>query len=561
MFNPYEKYHTHLFSADKKELEDNIKRGWKDEQVRWYVPGKPAEATPSATDTDVNVSTGPGPSHAKEPKKPTTTPVLTEEQKTILAEYLKPVSELVAATRTSILKGGKTPEEAVQALQTKANEAKTNAENLKKQADATGASDEVKKQAATATLVQEEAEFNVTYATHVKALNDVKAAYDKKQTDSTLKAKYGAALKDVENDENKFVPVTYTLHFKNDPQGKTGKECSLKDTQVTVYKCIAGQVYHSDERTKSIMRKVPRYTVPGVINDVLKYSNQMDSNRCIRYNKNTNAFDVEFTLKDVGYHDIPSFFPQSCEPVDDAYNITGLPELNLTFLGKDTHMYHATKNDTIETIDAQLRKIDNGEMGESKYYTMPSHRKALITKEFISTEGKCKAAYIEFYKYFKLFKEDAEKPENSVEMQNNILRLKRYELAYNAAKEKNDEQAMLKARSLADIWAHALLDPRKYYLDIENVQYRPAESLDIRLRFLDALSLGILQRDLPKPDASEEKKQQHRELLNSYVKWMENPRDTKIFDKVKAAEIAYNGSVNDFDVYFMNDLNTNHTIY
>lgn len=563
LFNPYEKYHTHLFSANKKELEDNIKRGWRDEQVRWYVPGKPAEATPSATDTDVRVSTGSGSgsSHGdvvtpstptpkpkpvtptpKEKEKPAT-PGLSDDQKTFLTEIQKPAKDLVEATRTNILKG-ESPEKAVKALQTKANEAKTKAKNLKKQAEAAGASDEVKKQAATAALVQKEAEFDAAYAGHVKDLNDKKAAYEKNTKDSAAKTAYDKALKAVEDDEKKAVPVTYTLHFINDWAGTTSDSRQLKDTQVTVYKCIATQKYSKNESDLGSKGIGARYTEAYAVADLVKAMHTVGQNDKfkvfrVRHNSKTNAYDVEYvnpTIKVPGAGEVKF---QVSKVGEDKNCPADLPELNLSILGVDTSTYHAAKDDNIDTLTTESKKITAESLKTAGYLKLDSYRKTQIASEFVETEGLDGAAADAFQTQLKAFIKEADTPQNNPFIQKTIYELKIAEHNYQTAKDKKDPAAMLTARKAAIGCVASLVSPMKPYTGLEHV-YIKSDQLLVRNELLTRLENMVLGDEAPKANASETDKDNYAKYVAAYVKWIDNPQDKDLTSALDTAYKAYN---------------------
>lgn len=563
LFNPYEKYHTHLFSANKKELEDNIKRGWKDEQVRWYVPGKPAEATPAATDTDVHVTgSGSSSSHGdttpstpkekptpkpvtptpKEKEKPAT-PTLSPDQQKTLTEILQPAEKLAEAARTNILKG-ESPEKAVQALQTKANEAKTNADNLKKQAEAAGASDEVKKQAATAALVQKEAEFDATYAEHVKDLNDKKTAYEKNTKDSTAKTAYDDALKTVKNDEKKVVPVTYKLHFINDWAGTTDESKQLKDTQVTVYTCIATQKYSKEESDLGPKGIAARYTEAYAVADLVKAMHTVGQNDKfkvfrVRHNSKTNAYDVEYVTPTINMPGAGEVKYQVSKVGEDKNCPKDLPELNLSILGVDTSTYHAAKDDNVDTLTTESKKITADSLKTAGYLKLDSYRKTQIAREFLETEGLDQAAADAFQKQLQAFQKEADTPQNNPFIQKTIYELKIAEHNYQTAKDKKDPAAMLAARKAAIECVASLVSPRRDYTGLNHV-YVKSDELLVRNELLTRLETMVLDSEAPKANASEKDKDNYAKYVAAYVAWIDNPEDSTLTNALTAADKAYN---------------------
>lgn len=558
LFNPYEKYHTHLFSANKKELEDNIKRGWKDEQVRWYVPGKPAETTSVSTDTDVHVSAGSGsgsadddvtpkpvtPTPSKPTPKPAPTPTLSPDQQKTLTEIQKPVRDLVAAARTNILKGGKTPEAAVQALQTKANEAKTKADTLKTQAQANGASDELKKQAATAALVQEEAEFDAAYAEHVKDLNDKKATYEKNKQDGSAKTAYENALKAVEDDEKKAVPVTYTLHFINNWQGNTSDSRQLKDTQVTVYKCIDTQKYGKDESDVGPKGIRARYTEAYAVADLVKDMHAIGQNDKfkvfrVRHNSKTNAYDVEYvtpTIKMPGAGEVKF---QVSKVAADKNCPKDLPELNLSILDVDTSTYHAAKGDNVPDLTTKSNNITAESLKTAGYLKLDSYRKTQIAHEFVETEGLDGAAADAFQTQLKAFIKEADTPQNNPFIQKTIYELKKAELQYQTAKDKKDAPAMLTARKAAIKCVASLVSPRRDYTGLEHL-YIKSDQLLVRNELLTRLEIMVLSdSEAPKANASEKDKDNYTKYVATYVKWIDNPQDSTLTSALDTAYKAY----------------------
>lgn len=652
LFNPYEKYHTHLFSANKKELEDNIKRGWRDEQVRWYVPGKPAETTPAATDTDVHVSTGSGsgsshgdttpstPSTPKEKEKPA--PTLSPDQQKTLTEIQKPVSELIAAARTNILKGGKTPAEAVQALQTKANEAKTKAENLKKQAEAAGVSDEVKKQAATAALVQEEANFKLKYAKHVKAYNEATAAKNEAQkkvdelskqpnqnsqsqaqANSNTKASNSnaaafvlpktilmlamastpsantpaadqtnpleeakqalekakthetEALNQVLADENEIFPLTYTVHFINDKQGRTGNSCAFKDRQVTIYTCIAKQKY---AYKREILKEdwgmrflteacavVYSLTYNDKSFDHIEATDKYSRSR-VRYDKKHNWYTVEF-IKYQGPTREQSEARWASQwkthtVKADPNNKTGLPELNMSIMGLDTKLFHATDSDSINTLTqtiAALKETCKGNpyaygmcIPRFKFWQTDAARKETIASEFNLTEGDSLATQkLAEESHAELWKETAKHSEYklpdaitsttepNVELQIAVYELKKAELEYNEAKKSGDAKAQLKARKDAIHAAMQIMDPMSTVIGINYTEAK-IHLITVRYSLLNILVNTILDNQVPADTADSTTKANYQKYVNAFVTWMNDQTDANK-EALKAAEKAYTG--------------------
>lgn len=660
LFNPYEKYHTHLFSANKKELEDNIKRGWRDEQVRWYVPGKPAETTPSATDTDVSVTgSSLGSSHDEDvtpstpkpkptPKPVTPTPTLSPDQQKTLTEIQKPVRDLIAAARTNILKGAKTPDKAIQALQTKANEAKANATKLKTQANVAGASDEVKKQAATAALVQEEADFKLKYAKHVKAYNEATTAKNEaqkkvdelskndnqnsqsqNQANSNTKASNAnaaafvlpktilmlamastpsantpaadqtspleqakqaleeakkhetEAYNQVLADENEIFPLTYTVHFINDRQGRTGDSCAFKDRQVTIYTCIAKQQYALDRNDLKDYWIISIFTEAKAVDYSLAHNDESynhvestDKYPCsrVRYDKEHNRYTVEF-IKYQGPTREQSEARWASQwkthtVKADPNNKTDLPELNMSIMGLDTKLFHATDSDDINTLTQTIAALKSkckykpdGAYIPSTFYIWKTEaaRKMNITREFEDTEGGSLAAQkLAEKEQAELWKEAAKHSEYklpdaitsttgpNVDLQMHVYELKKAEREYNEAKKSGDANAQLKARKDAIVAAIDIMYPwndfipANYTGDTYNLIY-------VRYTLLAILRNTILESQAPADTADSTTKANYQKYVNAFVTWMNDQTDANK-EALKAAEKAYTGKSSSWEL-------------
>ena len=643
LFNPYEKYHTHLFSANKKELEDNIKRGWRDEQVRWYVPGKPAETTPSATDTDVNVSTGSSSGSSHEvvtPSKPTPKPAthaLTKEQQATLDAIKKPVSELVAAARVSILQGD-SPAKAVEALQTKAAKAAEKATALANKAKGTSHTQEDVRNAAIATRIKEEADFRLKYAKDVKALNEATAAKNKAQqkvdelnkqanqsnqsqaqaNSNTPASNSGAAafvlpktilmlamastpsantpaadqtnpleqakqaleeakkheteaLAQVLEDEKVVFPLTYTVHFINDKQGRTGDSRAFKDRQVTIYTCIAKQKYALEWR---ILNGAPGMTFFTEAKAVLSSLAQNDASYnhiestdkypCsrVRYDKEHNRYTVEFvknqgaTTEQAEARWASKWKTHTVKA--DPNNKTGLPELNMSIMELDTKLFHATDSDSINTLTQTIAAMKgtcspNG-VCKLKFDVFQSEaaRKMNITREFEDTEGGSLAAQkLAENEQAELWKEAAKHSEYklpdaitsttepNVGLQIEVYKLKKAEREYNEAKTSGDVNAQLKARKDAISAAMQIMAPlsdviyANYTGDTYNLIY-------VRYSLLDILRDDILGKQVPADTADSTTKANYQKFVNAFVTWMNDQTDANK-EALKAAEKAYKG--------------------
>lgn len=565
LFNPYEKYHTHLFSANKKELEDNIKRGWRDEQVRWYVPGKPAETTPSATDTDVNVSTGSssGSSHGDttpstptpkpKPKPVTPTPSVPGKP----AETSKPAqtSKYSEAARKDIF-GNKKPDAAITDLTTAAKTAETEVKNLKEKGTATNPAPEDVAKYNTARNKKAEADFKVDYATKVKTLNEAAAALKKSQNDPKLKEAYDKALKEVEADENKFTPVTYTVHFKNDPQGKTGKDCSLKDMQVTIYKCIATQMYESELNDKY----TKHYCVESALAfapDAKKYHLIPDApqgkSKRITYDAANNYYTVEYGTWKMHEYKPLSATSQLPTVAADSHNVTSLPELNLSMLATDTTILHASTGKDKDALQNQINVNEaaikkNGT--DKRYETLDSYRAAQIASDKAGIEHYTEDAYKAEQLAWKRFTDEASKlpyytfptaltskQDPNLVLQTAWLKLKVAELDYNAAKTKKDAAAMLKARKNVVQAARDLMVPGYgwHIFSIENPIY-------VRWHLLNFMDYAVLGNDAPGKDASKDAQSKYLAYVNAYTTWMNAPT-TENMTALKQAEKTYKNLV------------------
>jgi|GEM_PF-6360387 hypothetical protein len=650
LFNPYEKYHTHLFSANKKELEDNIKRGWRDEQVRWYVPGKPAEATPAVTDTDVNVSTGSGSSSSHEvvtpstpkpkptPKPVTPTPTLSPDQQKTLTEIQKPVRDLIAAARTNILKGAKTPDEAIQALQTKATKAAEAATTLgNKVKDPSHTQEDVQK-AAIATRIKEEADFRLKYAKDVKALNEATDAKNEAQkkvdelskkanqsnqsqaqansntpannsgaaafvlpktilmlamastpsantppTDQTnpleqakqaleeAKKHETEALNQVLADENEIFPLTYTVHFINDRQGRTGDSRAFKDRQVTIYTCIAKQKYALEWRILNGAAGLSYYTEAKAVDGSLAQNDasynhveSTDKYPCsrVRYDKEHNRYTVEFvknqgpTNEQAKARWASQWKTHTVKP--DPNNKTGLPELNMSIMGLDTKLFHATDSDSINTLTQAIaeKKGTCSPNGVCKLkfdvFQTEAARKMNITREFEDTEGGSLAAqklaeneqaelWKEAVKHseYKLPDAITSATEPNVSLQITVYKLKKAEREYNEAKKSGDVNAQLKARKDAISAAMQIMDPLS---DVINVSYTgdTYNLIYVRDSLLGILRNTILEEQAPADTADSTTKANYQKYVNAFVTWMNDQTDANK-EALKAAEIAYRG--------------------
>ncbi len=557
LFNPYEKYHTHLFSANKKELEDNIKRGWRDEQVRWYVPGKPAETTSAATDTDVNV-TGSGSGSSDDvvtpstPSKPTPKPVTPTPSKP--AETSKPAqtSKYSEAARKDIF-GNKAPDAAITDLTTAAKTAETEVTNLKEKGTATNATPEDRAKYNTAVNKKAEADFKVDYATKVKTLNEAAAALKKSQNDPKLKEAYDKALKEVEADENKFTPVTYTVHFKNDPQGNTGQKCSLKDMQVTIYKCIATQMYQPDIDQSGTLAKF--YSISTAIESTNVIPGQNKSYH-VRYDDAAKQYTVEYGTW------------QQYQPIQESINWTlsnvapdanapkDLPELNFSMLAKDTSIFHTTKDDDRKPLQDQINKntaileANFNNKVERRYETLDSYRAYKMAEELFIYERTKEAydaeetAFQAFFKdvtalpYYTLPGALTSKDDPNLALQTAWLKLKVAEIDYKQAK---TDDAKLEARKNAAEAAADLMLPD--YLLEANIQQHvdrisTKDLMTIRRKFLIFLRYSILSDDAPGKDASKDAQSKYQAYVDAYTTWMNMPTKQNMA-ALKNAEKTY----------------------
>lgn len=566
LFNPYEKYHTHLFSANKKELEDNIKRGWKDEQVRWYVPGKPAETTPSATDTDVNVSTGSSsgsshgdttpstPSKPKEKEKPTPKPAPTPSTPSKPAETSKPAqtSKYSEAARKDIF-GNKAPDTVINELKTAVTTAETEANNLKEKGTAANATPEDKAKYNTALNKKAEADFKVDYATKVKALNEAAAALKTSPTDTKAKETYNNALKAVEDDENKFTPVTYTVHFKNDPQGKTGKDCSLKPIQVTIYKCIATQMYESILNNKATrvysVERALAHVQNGKNESVIPDGYKQKKSKRITYDAKNNYYTVEYgTWNKHEFQVLPT--PSQLPTVTpDSHNVTGLPELNLSMLAKDTTVLHASTSDSKPALEKQITANEAAiktSGRDKRYETLDSYRAAQIASEKCDIDGCTEETYKARENAWKAYYADVSKlpyyafptaltstQDPNLVLQTAWLKLKVAELDYNAAKTTKDAAAMLKARKDA-VQAAKDLVRRDYEWYISSRE----DPIYIRWHLLNFMDYTILGNDAPDQNASSDVQSKYLAYVNAYTTWMNTPT-TENMTALKNAEKTY----------------------
>ena len=567
LFNPYEKYHTHLFSANKKELEDNIKRGWRDEQVRWYVPGKPAETTSVSIDTDVHVSAGSSsgtshgdttPSTPSTPSKPTPKPTPTPSTPSKPAETSKPAqtSKYSEAARKDIF-GNKAPDAAITDLTTAAKTAETEVKNLKEKGINPNATPEDKAKyntsLNTALNKKAEADFKVDYATKVKALNEAAAALKKAPTDTKTKEAYDKALKEVEADENKFTPVTYTVHFKNDPQGNTGKKCTLQDMQVTIYKCIATQMYQPDIDQSGTLAKF--YSISTAIESTNVIPGQNKSYH-VRYDDAAKQYTVEYGTW------------QQYQPIQESINWTlsnvapdanapkDLPELNFSMLAKDTSIFHTTKDDDRKPLQDQINKntaileANFNNKVERRYETLDSYRAYKMAEELFIYERTKEAynaeetAFQAFFKdvtalpYYTLPGALTSKDDPNLALQTAWLKLKVAEIDYKQAK---TDDAKLEARKNAAEAAADLMLPD--YLLEANIQQHvdrisTKDLMTIRRKFLIFLRYSILSDDAPGKDADSNVQSKYQAYVDAYTTWMNTPTKQNMA-ALKNAEKTY----------------------
>lgn len=550
LFNPYEQEHTHFFTTNPSEVSDSVARGWKDEHEQWFVPGKPAE-TPAAGESNVIIGVGTGtgsnPSSSSESSTPSLSKELSKEQKAVLNEAKKSVKDLVDATRkaatTVTTAAGKTltGAEAVTELTTRATAAKSAYDEAKKASGAKPNDAALKAKTDAAALVQKEKEFDAEYAKNLNTLAQKKAELDKKPNDDAAKKAFNEAKTAVETDEKKVVPVTYTLHFTNDPKGTA----TLKDTQVTVYKCIASQMYGKSEEAVTKGANA-RYTEAAAVLDVVNDTHKAQSGdklqrRRVRYNAETKAYDVTFTAHDIAdttpkahNYQVPALAKDENAPSD-------LPELNMTLCAKDTSAYHATKNDKVDDLSKKIAAITKDTVAKSPYLQLPSYRTTRVTREFVETEGYTQATKEALNKQWKAFKQEADAPDKNLDVQLFIYKLKKAELEYSTAKT-DDEK--LKARKEAIEAAAYLINPHREYAGINRVSYT-SDPEYVHYMLLIRLQ-SVLGSEAPKTGATNEVKKNFSAYVDAYVNWMNNPKDAKLTEAVKTAYEKYNGKAAPF---------------
>lgn len=551
LFNPYEQEHTHFFTTNPSEVSDSVARGWKDEHEQWFVPGKPAETpaeAPAAGTSDVIIGVGTGtgsnPSSSSESSTPSLSKELSKEQKAVLNKAKESVKDLVDATRkaattvTTAVGKTLTGAEAVTELTTRATAAKTKAEDLAKKAKEASASEEVKAQAATAALIQKEKEFDAEYAKNLNELAQKKAELDKKPNDDTAKKAFNEAKTAVETDEKKVVPVTYTLHFTNDPKGTT----TLKDTQVTVYKCIASQMYGKSEEAVTKTASA-RYTEAAAVLDVVNDTHKVQSGdklqlRRVHYNAETKAYDVTFTAYDDADATPKAHNYQVPALAEDKNAPSGLPELNMTLCAKDTSAYHATKADKVGDLNNKIAAITKDTVAQSPYLKLPSYRTTQVTREFVETEGRTQATKDALNKQWKTFKQEADVPAKNPDVQLAIYKLKKAELEYSTA---TTDEAKLKARKDAIEAAAYLINPHREYAGMNRVSYT-SDPEKVHYMLLIRLENSVLGSEAPKTNATATEKKNYNAYVDAYVKWMNNPKDAKLIGAVKAAYKTYTGT-------------------
>lgn len=544
LFNPYEQEHTHFFTTNPSEVSDSVARGWKDEHEQWFVPGKPAE-TPAAGASNVIIGVGTGtgsnPSSSSESSTPSLSKELSKEQKAVLNETKKSVKDLVDATRkaatTVTTADGKTltGDTAVTELAKRATAAQTAYNEAKKASDAKPSDAALKAKTDAAALVQKEKEFDAEYAKNLNTLAQKKAELDKKPNDDAAKKAFNEAKTAVETDEKKVVPVTYTLHFTNDPKGTT----TLKDTQVTVYKCIASQMYGKSEEAVTQPANA-RYTEAAAVLGVVKDAHKTQKGDKlllprVRYNAETKAYDVTFTASDIDTtpkahnYQVPAL-------KKDEHAPSGLPELNMTLCATDTSVYHATKTDKVSDLDTKIAAINKNARAQSPYLKLSSYRTTQVTREFVETEGYTQATRDALNKQWKAFKQEADAPEKNPDVQLLIYKLKKAELEYSSAK---DDDAKLKARKAAVEAATYLINPQREYVGMDRVSYKPDPEY-VHYMLLMRLK-SVLNSEAPKTGATEDAKKNYNTYVDAYGNWMNNPKDAKLTEAVKAAYKKYTG--------------------
>lgn len=555
LFNPYEQEHTHFFTTNPSEVSDSVARGWKDEHEQWFVPGKPAETpaeTPAAGTSNVIIGVGTGtgsnPSSSSESSTPGLSKELSKEQKAVLNKAKESVKDLVDATRkaatTVTTAAGKTltGAEAVTELTTRATAAKSAYNEAKKASDAKPNDAALKAKTDAAALIQKEKEFDAEYAKNLNELAQKKAALDKNPKDTSAKKAFNEAKTAVETDEKKVVPVTYTLHFTNDPKGST----TLKDTQVTVYKCIASQMYGKSEEAVTKTASA-RYTEAAAVLDVVNDTHKVQSGDKlqfprVRYNAETKAYDVTFTAYDDADATPKAHNYQVPALAKDEHAPSGLPELNMTLCAKDTSAYHATTTDKVGDLDKKIAAITKDTRAQSPYLKLPSYRTTQVTREFVETEGYTQATKKALNEQWKAFKQEADVPAKNPDVQLCIYKLKKAELEYSTAK---TDEAKLKARKDAIEAAAYLINPHREYAGMNRVSYT-SDPEYVRYGLLIRLQSSVLGSEAPKADAKEEVKKNYNAYVDAYVKWMNNPKDAKLTGAVKAAYEAYNGKAAPF---------------
>lgn len=546
LFNPYEQEHTHFFTTNPSEVSDSVARGWKDEHEQWFVPGKPAE-TPAAGTSDVIIGVGTGtgsnPSSSSESSTPSLSKELSKEQKAVLDKAKESVKDLVDATRkaatTVTTADGKTltGEEAVKELTTRATAAQTAYNEAKKASDAKPNDAALKAKTDAAALVQKEKEFEAEYAKNLNELAKKQAELKQKPNDAAAKKAFNEAKTAVETDEKKVVPVTYTLHFTNDPKGTA----TLKDTQVTVYKCIATQMYGKSEEAVTKTASA-RYTEAAAVLDVVNDTHEVKSGdklqrRRVRYNAETKAYDVTFTAHDIAdatpkahNYQVPALAKDENAPRD-------LPELNMTLCAKDTSAYHATKDEKISDLTTKIAALTDEKVAQSPYLKLPSYRTTQVTREFVETEGKTQATKEALNKQWKAFKQEADTPEKNLDVQRYIYKLKKAEREYSTAK---TDEAKLEARKNAIEAAAYLIDPHRGYVGMGRASYT-SDPEYVHYELLCRLQHSVLGTEAPKADAKAEVKKNYKAYVDAYVDWMNNPKDAKLTEAVKTAYETYNG--------------------
>ena len=548
LFNPYEQEHTHFFTTNPSEVSDNVARGWKDEHEQWFVPGKPAETpaeTPAAGASNVIIGVGTGtgsnPSSSSESSTPGLSKELSKEQQADLKEASKSVEERIDDARKTAMTvttaDGKklTGDAAVTELTARATAATTAYNEAKKASDAKPNDAALKAKTDAAALVQKEKEFEAEYAKNLNLLAQKKAELDKKPNDDEAKQAFNEAKTAVETDEKKVVPVTYTLHFTNDPKGTA----TLKDTQVTVYKCIASQMYGKSE--EAVKTASARYTEAAAVLDVVNDTHQVQKDdklklRRVRYNAETKAYDVTFTAHDIADATPKAHNYQVPALAKDEHAPSGLPELNMTLCAKDTSAYHATKTDDINALEAKIKEITKETVAKSPYLQLPSYRTTRVTREFVETEGYTQATKDALNKQWKAFKQEADAPDKNPDVQLCIYKLKKAEREYSTAK---TDEAKLQARKDAVEAATYLINPQREYVGMDRVSYKPDPEY-VHYMLLMRLK-SVLNSEAPKTGATEDAKKNYNAYVDAYGNWMNNPKDAKLTEAVKAAYKKYTG--------------------